>query len=312
MPEESLKLHSYPLVSIITVNYNHTDTTIELIESLNHATYPNVEVIVVDNNSVTRDQFKILEKHPSIRLVESPVNYGFAAGSNYGIMLARGKYIFLLNNDCIVTPGFLEPLVEFMEEHPESGAVSPKIKYCDHPDIIQFAGFTAIHPITSRNYCIGHQEKDLGQYDQIRETAFTHGAAMMVPMNVILKAGMMSYAYFLYYEEADWCERIRRAGYKMHVIPQSCIYHKESMSTGKYSTLKLYYLSRNRIMYIRRNFVGMNFIVAMLYQLFVAIPKNTFIHIISGKPKSVITYFKGIGWHLLNISNTEIHENPSL
>lgn len=303
---------NFPLVSIITVNYNHTDDTCELIESLGQISYPHIEVIVVDNNSVTRDQYKITQKNPSVRLIESPINFGFAAGSNYGIMMARGKYIFLLNNDTVVQPGFLEPLVDFMENNPGVGAVSPKIKYYQHPDIIQYAGFTDIHPITSRNRAIGYGEKDHGQYDTIKETAFTHGAAMMVSMDVIRKAGLMSYVYFLYYEEADWCFRIKQHGYSTYIIPQSCIYHKESVSTGKQSTLKVYYLSRNRIMYLRRNFFGSKYLFAILYQFFIAIPKNAVVHILKGRPFDLFAYIKAIGWHLLNINNKEIHENPSL
>ena len=119
----------YPLVSIITVNYNQTETTRELIESLTRITYPNIEMIVVDNDSPEDDSSRLKHTFPGVRLIKSPINYGFAAGNNFGIMGARGKYILLLNNDVIVTPGFLEPLVEKCESDSTVGAVSPKIRF---------------------------------------------------------------------------------------------------------------------------------------------------------------------------------------
>lgn len=215
--------NSFPLVSIITVNYNHSETTMELIESLSNISYPNIEIIVVDNASPNDNPKLIKERYPRINLVESVLNYGFAGGNNLGIMRARGEYILMLNNDTVVEPDFLEPLVKKFQEHPELGAVSPKIRYYDNKNIIQFAGFTEINKWTIRNKTIGKDEVDIGQYNTDRETAYTHGAAMMVPMKVIKQVGMMSYDFFLYYEEADWCLRIRKAGYKIQYVYNSLV-----------------------------------------------------------------------------------------
>ena len=110
-----------------------------------------------------------------------------------------------------------------------------------HPDIIQYAGFTRISEVTSRNRKIGFGETDKGQYDFSRETAYAHGAAMLVRNEVVKQVGMMSYAFFLYYEEADWCERIKKAGFQIWFAGESKVYHKESITTGKDSKLKLFY-----------------------------------------------------------------------
>ena len=99
---QKTKRKNYPLISIITVNYNHSDVTCDLIESLNKISYPNIEIIVIDNCSPDDDPTIIKRKYPNIILVENPINYGFAAGNNYGLMRARGKYIMLLNNDTVV------------------------------------------------------------------------------------------------------------------------------------------------------------------------------------------------------------------
>ncbi len=115
----------------------------------------------------------------------------------------------------------------------------------------------------------------------------------------------------MYYEEADWCARIQQAGYKIYFVHNSYVLHKESISTGKLSTLKIYYLNRNRIVFMRRNVFGRNFYGGIAYQLFVAIPK---MHLSVNKRenKVFLAYYQAIGWHLTHLFDREIHENPQL
>ncbi|MBN2639851.1 MAG: glycosyltransferase family 2 protein [Bacteroidales bacterium] len=302
----------YPLVSLITVNYNQSEVTCALIESLNKITYPNLEVIVVDNHSTEDDPTIIQKRFPNIVLIQNPINYGFAAGNNYGLMRARGEYILLLNNDTEVPPDFLEPLVDLLETNKDIGAVSPKIKFYYQPDTIQYAGYTPIDKVTMRNTSIGYWEKDKGQYNDVRETAYAHGAAMLVPMRIVKEIGLMSYIFFLYYEEADWCARIHQAGYKIYYSGKSHILHKESVSTGKMSSLKIYYQNRNRIVFMRRSLEGSAYYKALMYQLMIAIPKNAFKFLLKGKISFFLAYYKAIGWHITHSNSTEIHENPML
>ncbi len=302
----------YPLVSIITVNYNQSEVTCKLIESLNKITWPNFEVIVIDNDSSNDTPEIIKERFPNIIYIANPINYGFAAGNNFGLMRARGDYILLLNNDIEVPEGFMEPLIDKLEGDQSIGAVSPKIKFYYQPDTIQYAGYTPINPVTMRNFAIGYWQKDDGRFNEDRETPYAHGAAMMVPMRVVKEVGLMSYIFFLYYEEADWCARIAKAGYKMFYVANSHVLHKESVSTGKLSALKIYYQNRNRLVYMRRNIEGKTFYLSMMYQLFMAIPKNAFKFLIKGKIKLFLAYYRAIGWNITNAFSKEIHENPSL
>ena len=302
----------FPLVSIVTVNYNESETTIELIESLSQITYPNIEIIVVDNASTNGDPKQIKEKFPRIVLVESVINYGFAGGNNLGIMRSRGEYILMLNNDTVVEENFLEPLVRKFQEHPEIGALSPKIRYYYKKATLQYVGFTEINKWTVRNKTIGDGEIDNGQYEVDTETAYVHGAAMMIPIKVVKEVGMMSYEFFLYYEEADWCLRIRKAGYKIVYVHDSLVYHKGSVTTGRNSWLKTHYLTRNRLVFMRRNIHGIDFIIALIYQLIIAIWKNGFLYLIKGRGKLAGAYWSGIIWNFKNIFNKEIHDNPKL
>jgi GT2 family glycosyltransferase len=302
----------YPLVSIITVNFNQSEVTCAFIKSLNSISYPNFEVIVVDNNSTEDDPSIIKQRFPNIIFIQNPINYGFAAGNNFGLMRAKGEYVMLLNNDIEVPSDFMEPLVEKLQRNPSIGAVSPKIKFYYQPDTIQYAGFTPINNITMRNNSIGYWQKDKGQYNEDRETAYAHGAAMMVPMRVVKEVGLMSYIFFLYYEEADWCARITNAGYSIYFVHNSHVLHKESVSTGKLSALKIYYLNRNRIVFMRRNIHGREFYLSLGYQLFIAIPRNAFKYLLKAKIKLFLAYYRAIGWHIRNLVSTEIHENPRL
>lgn len=302
----------FPLVSIITVNYNQAEVTCALIESLNKITYPSFEIIVIDNASPTDDPSIIKKRYPNVIFVQNPINYGFAAGNNFGLMRARGDYVLLLNNDIEVAKDFLEPLIDKLQKNETIGAVSPKIRYFYQPDTIQYAGYTPMNFITMRNFAIGHREVDNGQHNEDKETYYAHGAAMLVPMEVVKKVGLMSYIFFLYYEEADWCERIKKAGYSIHYVHNSTVFHKESVSTGRLSDLKIYYLNRNRLVFMRRNVHGRQFYFGIIYQVFVAIPKNAFSWLLKGKARLFYAYYRAIGWHLSHLFDKEIHENPML
>lgn len=162
-----------------------------------------------------------------------------------------------------------------LDMHPEAGMLSPKIKYFHHPELLQYAGFTNMNYYTCRNHCIGNMEADNGQYDHLTgETGYIHGAAMMVRAAAIDKAGIMPENYFLYYEEMDWCEKIKRAGYKIMVDMQALIYHKESVSVGSKSALKEYFMNRNRILFIRRNCDAVTQTIFWTYFLLIVALRN--------------------------------------
>ena len=255
----------YPLVSLITVNFNQAVVTRDLLLSLRKISYPKLEIIVVDNHSTRENPGFLKEEFPEIVLIMSEENLGFAGGNNLGVKAAKGAYCLFINNDTEVEPDFLEPLVDQLEKNPHIGMISPKIKFFYQPDTIQYAGYTPFNRINLRQHLIGYREVDTGQYDQGTYTFAAHGAAMMVPRKVIDEVGTMTELYFLYYEEHDWCERIKRAGYLVYYEPKSVVWHKESVSTGKESPLKTYYITRNRIVFTRRNIDGVTRWITVLY-----------------------------------------------
>lgn len=263
--------HDQPLVSIITVDYRQPRVTCELLDSIAELSYPNLQTIVVDNGSLTDNTATYQAHLPEVLVINSKENLGFAGGNNLGIKQAKGDFIFLVNNDTVLSDGLIEALVKRCQQ-PAVGAASPKIKYFDQPDTIQYAGFTEVNPFTGRNMAIGKGEKDRGQHDLARQVPYAHGAAMMLRREVIEKIGLMPDVFFLYYEELDWCEQIKRGGFDIWYEPMAYILHKESTSTGKSSPLKTKFLTRNRILFMRRNFGKWKSAAFMLFFCCVSFP----------------------------------------
>ena len=123
---------------------------------------------------------------------------------------------------------------------------------------------------------------------------------MMVARRVIEEVGLMPEIYFLYYEEFDWCEQIKKKGYGIYYQYKSLIYHKESMSVGKTSTLKTFYLNRNRLLFMRRNVKGFSFLVFAFYYTFLTLPKNTLSFLLKKETDHLSAFWKGVKWNLLN------------
>lgn len=287
------------LVSIISVNYNHSYVTDAMLDSIAlHNKYAPIEIIVVDNGSKDNPVPAWQQKYPYVTFVRSEENLGFAGGNNLGIQYAKGGYLFFVNNDTEFTPGLIETLVETLEMHPECGIISPKIRYYDKPDMLQYAGFTPMNYYTARNSCIGQYETDKGQYDNLTgQTGYIHGAAMMLPRTAMDKAGLMPENYFLYYEEMDWCEKIKRAGFTIRINMQALIYHKESISVGAKSALKEFFMNRNRLLFIRRNCGLMIRTIFWIYFLCVVTPRNILSYMREKQPFTGVL-LKSIWWNM--------------
>jgi GT2 family glycosyltransferase len=286
-------------VSVVTVNFNQPQVTEALLKSLKEVnTYEAVEIIVVDNGSKTDPVPEWRLRYPEVVFVRSERNEGFAGGNNLGMQHATGDYLFLINNDTEVTEDLIAKLVASMEANPKIGIISPKIHYYDQPGMLQYCGYTAMNYITARNACIGQFEMDTGQYDKLSgTTGYVHGAAMMISRTALVSSGGMAENYFLYYEELDWCEKIRKAGFEIHTNLQSLIYHKESVSVGKRSALKEYFMNRNRILFIRRNASAFTFFLFCCYFVLAVMPRNLFGYTKNKEFSFIPVFMKAVTWH---------------
>ena len=279
-------------MSIITINYNGYKDTCELIDSIPFN--EDTEVIVVDNGSKEDEASSLQTKFPHIKVIRSNQNLGFAGGNNVGINAATGKYIFLINNDTIFKNYNFQALIDRLESSQKIGIVCPKIRFAWGNNPIQFAGYTPLSQITIRNKAIGFGEEDKGQYDSSHQTPYAHGAAMMFKREIINKVGLMPECYFLYYEELDWSMMITKAGYEIWYEPACTIYHKESQSTGQNSPLRTYYITRNRLLLVKRNFEGFRKYFAYAYLQMVVATRDILKYLIKGQINLLKATTKGL------------------
>ncbi|WP_297087549.1 glycosyltransferase family 2 protein [uncultured Draconibacterium sp.] len=300
----------YPLVSVISVNYNQAQITIETIESLQKVSYPNLEIIIVDNAS-KEDPEVIVQQCPNIKFIRSDKNLGFAGGNNLGIKEARGEYVLFLNSDTEVDKDFLQPLVNLLENNPNIGIVSPKLVYffSENKNLVQYAGSNHINLFTARGSTIGFKQQDNESFNHTIETNLPHGAAMMLPMRVIREVGLMPEIYFLYYEEHDWAHMVMRNGFKIYYCGTSTVYHKESMSVGKNNPLKVFYMNRNRLIFVRRNAKPLIAVISFLFYSFVALPVNVLKFLLKGEMKFISKIIQAYFW---NITHCKVKVNPYL
>ena len=285
-------MHQEYELSIITVNYNGLSDTCALIESIPFN--EKMEVIVVDNASKEDEASIISQRFPRVRTIRSEKNLGFAGGNNLGIKEAKGKYLFLINNDTIFKEFQVQPLIDKLASSPQIAIVCPKIRFAWGTNPIQFAGYTPLSNVTIRNKAIGFGEEDRGQHDTPHPTPYAHGAAMMIKREAIDKVGLMPECYFLYYEELDWSMMFTRAGYEIWYIPACTIYHKESQSTGQNSPLRTYYITRNRLLLVQRNFYGIHKYLSYIYLIGLVSLRDTLKYAFSRKNELLKATIQGV------------------
>jgi len=233
---------NHPKVSIIILNWNGLEDTVECLESLRKITYPNYDVVIVDNGSEGEDVRILREKFGDyIHIIENDRNYGFAEGNNIGIRHtlrnSKSTYLLLLNNDMIVAPDFLTELVEVSESDAEIGIVGPKIYYYDFDgrnDVIWYAGGKIQWWRQWVYRHIGENDDDLPQYQTITSVDWITGAAMMLKRCIIEELSLLNPRYFFGNEDVEYCLKARKHGFKTIYVPSAKVWHKIGVSRKKY------------------------------------------------------------------------------
>lgn len=296
-----MSIQDLPLISIITLNWNNTHHTLEFLESTRKFSYPNYEILVCDMNSDV-DPTAVIEKRnfPNTRVLRCEENLGFCKGNNWGMKRADGDFFFIVNNDTEVTADLLDQLVApFFDPRYQGqiGVTSPKIKFYEDRSVIQYAGFNKMNPFTGRNSAIGSFQKDEGQYDKSYFTYGAHGCAMLLKRDVAEKVGMFPEKFFIYYDELDLSARVMKGGYKILFVGTAEIFHKESMTMGKNSPRKTYFMTRNRIMYMRRNSNTLQYICFLFFFTFLSTPKAIATYLYEKQFDHIRSYWKAIVWN---------------
>lgn len=246
-------------IAVIILNWNGETLLQEFLPKVIATTDDDIaDIIVVDNGSSDNSVALLDQEFPKVQLIKFSENYGFAEGYNRAIELTQYKYTVLLNSDVATADGWLVPLYDYMEQHPEVGACQPKLLSYKEPEMFEYAG--ASGGFIDKNgypYCRGRLfatvEKDNHQYDDVISVFWATGAALMVRSSLYLSVGGLDKDFFAHMEEIDLCWRILLAGYDIKVIPQSVAYHLGGGSLPASNPRKTYLNFRNNLLLLHKN-----------------------------------------------------------
>lgn len=244
-------------ISVVILNWNGSAMLQRFLPSVIRYS-EEAEIIVADNGSTDHSIDILREKFPSVRILPFRENYGFAEGYNRAIQQIETPYVLLLNDDVEVTPHWLQPLLEFMNHHPEVAACQPKILSETQRELFEYAGACGgFIDHLGYPYCRGrifnHVEKDRGQYDQVCPIFWATGAALLVRTDVYRKEGGLDKRFFAHMEEIDFCWRLRSRNYGIYCIPQSTVYHVGGGTLPKSHPRKTFLNFRNNLLMLYKN-----------------------------------------------------------
>lgn len=248
----------FPAVALLLVNWNGQRWLEHFLPPLLDTTYPNFNVYVVDNASTDDSRAFLASHHPQIKVLPQAQNWGFAQGNNVALPFLTEPFLALVNTDVEVSPEWLEPLVEWMNQHPDCAAVQPKIRAHHRRDHFEYAGAAGGWiDLWGYPFCRGRVmdsvEVDLGQYDDAQTIFWATGACMLIRRSVIDAIGLFDPRYFAHWEEIDFCWRAQNAGYSIAVQPQSVVYHVGGGTLAPNTPRKVFLNFRNSLMTYLKN-----------------------------------------------------------
>lgn len=247
--------------AVVILNWNGAALLRQYLPSVTAGTDPASATVIVADNGSTDDSIALLKNEfPQVEILAFSENHGFAEGYNKAIAILadRFEYIVLLNSDVAVRPGWINPLVDYLDANPDCAAVQPKLLSDTRRSHFEYAG--ASGGFIDRNgypYCRGRIfnvcEKDNGQYDKPIDVMWASGAALTVRSRVYLECGGLDKDFFAHMEEIDLCWRMRLAGWRLAVVPQSVVYHLGGGSLPAENPRKTYLNFRNNLLMLHKN-----------------------------------------------------------
>ncbi len=245
-----------PLVAIVVLNWCKPAETLACLASLARVTYPNARIIVVDNGSGDDSVPLIRQHHPEVEVLETGANLGYAGGNNVGIRFALehgADAILILNNDIVVAPDFLEPLLNAALPPAAPAIVTSAVCEMVRRDVLWALGAEIDWRDGSPVRLHSGEPYPGWQGAPPFPVGYAAGSAMLAPRCIWEMVGLIEESYFLYYEEADWCMQARRAGFPVLAVPASVVWHEVEAQQGRGSPAVTYYMARNALWFLRRN-----------------------------------------------------------
>jgi GT2 family glycosyltransferase len=294
------------LVSILLVNHNNNLFTIDCLRSLTQQTYPNIEIIIVDNGSKyetyldLKKQIQEFNSKLKIELIRSDRKLYFSGGTNKELKEAKGDYICLLNNDTEVVPDFIEKSIEYLEKNDNIGMMCSKILFFEDKRRIWYAGAYLNPRSRDFTYHIGLNQIDKGQFDEITETGFANGAALFTTRKVVDEIGLWDEIYFMYVDDLDWNYRAKKKGYKLLYFPKTVAYHKVSLITKENklgyrgNPFQIYLYTRNKIIFVLKHYSYLDIIHYFIKHQFKSSISELYLSIVQRKPAFFIAQIRAL------------------
>ncbi|MES2781048.1 MAG: glycosyltransferase family 2 protein [Bacteroidota bacterium] len=251
-------MKSYPKVAVVIIHWNRKNLLEQFLPSVCASTYPNLEIVVADNNSTDDSVAYIRANFPQITIVQNDDNYGYAGGYNHALKHVKADYYVLLNNDIEVPQHWIEPVIEVMERETNVGACQPKMLDYKNKKSFEYAGacggyMDRLGYVFCRGRLFEVLEEDNGQYNTEADIFWATGACLFIRSNVFHEAGGFDEHFFAHMEEVDLCWRIQLLGYKLKVVPSSYVYHVGGGTLNKMSPQKTYLNFRNNLIMLTKN-----------------------------------------------------------
>ncbi len=285
-----------PRVLAIVLNYNGREMTLSTVASLLALDYPEIGILVVDNGSTDGSDDAVAKAFPTVRRLRTEVNLGISGGLNLGFRLGLDEgwdYLMPMNNDIEVAPDLLRELLAAVEPDATIGCAGPKCFYFygDRNRLWSAGGILRFRESVTRERGMG--ELDRGQYDRDGDVDYTNGALMLIRRQAMLATGLWDPVYHVSVEDADWCVRMKRAGFRCRYAHRARLWHMVSPTTGGYTPGRTFRTGRSTAIFVRK-YAGLAGWAGFLGWTAVAMPLAFLRELPRGNTGAVVAKFRGL------------------
>ena len=243
-------------VMVGILNWNQKEDTLKCLDSLRRVEDPALHIVLVDNGSSDGSVAAVKSDYPEVVILANHTNRGCAGGRNDLLkyfLATKLPYLIFLDNDAMVRPDTIARLVQEIKASPDIGVLGLRAYYDDRPNVFWSRGGACLDPGTGKFTGLGQKEEDRGQYACMEEVDSVPGGFTFLKREVAEKVPVMDERYFIYYEDSDWCMRVKKAGFRIFTSANASVSHRVSASLGMESPRFYYYRTRNRFLFMREN-----------------------------------------------------------